>query len=107
MWIAVKRSNLANAGFEQAANQLNAQLGTNTSVANMQAGTQAGMQSASQPIRWRWPMRRRRTKRSRTIRTCPIQGSQADADRFLRAVAQQEAGGCDRFPEPRLAASTR
>ena len=84
--------NLANAGFEQAANQLNAQLGTNTSVANMQAQAQAGMQGARWPSKLLWQMQPPRTRRSRTTRNLSYQGSQADADRFLKAMAQQEAG---------------
>lgn len=89
--------NLANAGFEQAANQLNAQLGTNTSVANMQAGTQAGMQNAALANQVALANAAAQNQAQQNYQNLSYQGSQADADRFLRAVAQQEAGDATDF----------
>ncbi len=89
--------NLANAGFEQAANQLNAQLGTNTSVANMQAGTQAGMQNASLANQVALANAAAQNQAQQNYQNLSYQGSQADADRFLKAVAQQEAGDATDF----------
>ena len=89
--------NLANAGFEQAANQLNAQLGTNTSVANMQAGTQAGMQNAALANQVALANAAAQNQAQQNYQNLSYQGSQADADRFLKAVAQQEAGDATDF----------
>lgn len=84
--------NLANAGFEQAANQLNAQLGTNTSVANMQAQAQAGMQGAALANQVALANAAAQNQAQQNYQNLSYQGSQADADRFLRAIAQQESG---------------
>jgi hypothetical protein len=84
--------NLANAGFEQAANQLNAQLGTNTSVANMQAQAQAGMQGAQLANQVALANAAAQNQAQQNYQNLSYQGSQADADRFLKAIAQQEAG---------------
>ena len=89
--------NLANAGFESAANQLNAQLGTNTSVANMQAQTQAGMQGAALANQVALANAAAQNQAQQNYQNLSYQGSQADADRFLRAIAQQEAGDAQDF----------
>jgi hypothetical protein len=89
--------NLANAGFEQAANQLNAQLGTNVSVANMQAGTQAGMQNAALANQVALANAAAQNQAQQNYQNLSYQGSQADADRFLRAVQLEDAGSSQDF----------
>jgi hypothetical protein len=89
--------NLANAGFEQAANQLNAQLGTNTSVANMQAQAQAGVAGAQLANQVALANAAAQNQAQQNYQNLSYQGSQADADRFLRAVAQQEVGDATDF----------
>jgi hypothetical protein len=89
--------NLANAGFEQAVNQLNAQLGTSTNVANMQAKNQVGIANAALANQVALQNASAQNAAQLAYQNLSYQGSQADAERFLKAIQLEDAGTAQDF----------
>jgi hypothetical protein len=77
---------LANAGFEQQAAITNAQLATQAALGD----TQAGVQLAAQQNQIALANAAAQNTMAQRYQDLSYQGSQADADRFLRAVGQQQ-----------------